>query len=242
MSDWFKCIEKFDEATKGVWDSNGGILVNWIKKWKDKNAVETHLDAKYRTLGIGQRKGLKKPIRRFVEEAEEFMDQVGNESFFNAKEEYVKDTMISLADLWVKACNAYYRRTDGASWIKREDKDKAAYEVITFGPWIFWNEHDWDDIRYKYNKWKRLQKRGEISNETVINMEPSISPSQQRRGRKNKDQSQHRKDDRSRSRTERNPRERTNNNHNKNRKDSNNNSNTNFNQEPDDIDSDASLV
>ena len=247
MTDWFKHLDGFDEKSKGIWGEKGEVLLKWATIWKNKDGIESQLEARYKSLSVGQRKGLKKPIRRFVEEADEFMDQVGNGSFFGTKEEYKKETIKNLATLWFKACNAYYKRKDGAVSVKRADKDKSIFEVIAFGPWLFWSEEDWEEIVYKYNKWKRLQKRGQLSTTEVINMDSLISPSQQRRGRRAPAQQENRDRSRSRERNtsnlNRNHNRNHNHNHNKRDKHNNNtNSSTNSGQAPDEIQSDASLV
>ena len=138
--EWFNCIDKFDENTKGVWDKYGKILMNWTKKWKDESAVETQLERKCSASSVGQRKGIKKPIRIFVEAADECLGHVVNGSFFGAQNECKKEMIKSLASTWFEACNACYRGKDVAAWIKRKEKDAAAYEVIAFGPWLVWSE------------------------------------------------------------------------------------------------------
>ena len=58
------------------------------KEWKDKDGLDADIQSKCRNLQVRKRKGLKIPILRSVEEADKFMDQVGNRPFSSAKDEH----------------------------------------------------------------------------------------------------------------------------------------------------------
>ena len=139
------------------------MLMNWEKRWKDKDGLEPDLDSKCRNLPVGERKGFKKQIKRFVDEAAKFMCQVGNESCYNAAKECTKDTIKSLAGSWFKACNAYLRREDTAAWRHERGKEAAACEVIPAGPSSSWGTKVWETMQHRCGKWKRLQKRCKLT-------------------------------------------------------------------------------
>ena len=161
--EWFKCIDKFNNEKENACDADGSVFID-IETWKKKEKLEDHFNAAYKDYQIGKRKGFMKHINRFTEEADDLLMQIGNETFYGASDDYKKDTIRSLADLWITACKVYFRNKEGKAVYTRAAKDKnengqSINAVIPFGPWILWNEDDWAKVVYKYGKWKRLQKR-----------------------------------------------------------------------------------
>ena len=163
---------------------------------EEKRVVENHLGTVYKDLGIGLRKGIKTDITRFINELDEFMMQVGNESFFSTSKDYRDDTILNLADLWTAACKAYFNNEDGKAIYSRFDPNKnltPINAIIPFGPWIMWSKNEWKDIKYSVKRWKRLQKRSKNGNNTVSTTIFPTNPSQKDRGRR--DSRSYRSDD-----------------------------------------------
>ena len=185
--EWFKIIAGFKEDRKDVWNTDGSVLID-IKAWKSKEALENHLNKLYEEFSVGTRKGLKKDIVRFINEADEFMMQVGNESFFSSSKDYRDDTILNLAELWLTACKVYFKNKEGKAVYSRFDPNKnlpSINQVIPFGPWIMWGKNEWKDIKYTYKRWKRLQKRSkDMDINTSSSTTFSINQSQRDRGRK----------------------------------------------------------
>ena len=128
--------------------------------------------------------------------------QVGNQTFHGASDDYVKATILSMADLWSKACMAYFDNDEGKAIYTRLNKNKNPQSnnaVIPFGPWIIWSKDDWEDVDYNYGRWRRLQKRNKDADDSKSIISTDISPSQKDRGRKERGNKQ--SDDRARSRS-----------------------------------------
>ena len=240
--EWFRYISNFKEDQTDIWNYDGSVLID-LEAWKEKEVLEEHLNKVYEELSIGQRKGKKKNITRFIDEVDDFIMQVGNKSFYESSDDYKKDTIISMANLWKKACMAYFNNEEGKAIYSRLKKNKNPQSnnaIIPFGPWIIWNKEDWEDVDYEYGRWRRLQKRNTDMDDNKSIATEDISQSQKDRGRKNRrnDQSNNRNRSRSRSRTTSSSNTRHKHNHEKTLSDQK----TNNNQSPDAIDSDSSKV
>ena len=112
---------------------------DWETSWKDKNEFESHFESTYSELSAGERKGLKKHIKRFVDVAEDFMSQIGNGTFRTASKDYQEETVRSLQKLWIKACSVYFRDSDSSALFTRSQKNNnpASTQEIPMGPWAF---------------------------------------------------------------------------------------------------------
>ena len=97
--EWFKCLDDFKTDNDKMWNYDGSVLVN-IAAWNNKESLESQLNTSYPALSVGERKGKKKHILRFLEEANEFALQVGNKSFHGAAKDYRDATIINLNKLW----------------------------------------------------------------------------------------------------------------------------------------------
>lgn len=243
--DWFKCINNFNADAEDMWDAKDEVLIKWETSWKDKDKLESYLADIYKDLSSGQRKGKKKYIKRFVDEADDFMAQVGNGIFRSSSKEYQDETIQSLQEAWSKACAVYFDNKEGAAIFTRSSRNKNAQsvrEIIPMGPWIFWGQDDWDDIVYENKKWSRLKKRAALTGVSFVEDTLEIPLSHKDRGRKKRRSDQEEGDksrSRSRSRTSATAPSRSRRNHNDKTSSS---SNTNQNQSPDAADSDASTV
>ena len=83
----------------------------------------------------GGRKGMKKYIKRFVEEANDLLIQVGNETFYGSPKEYKEETNKSLANLWIKVRKVHFNNDEGNALFTRLPKNKnnngqSVHEVI----------------------------------------------------------------------------------------------------------------
>ena len=154
--EWFKCIDEFNEKEQNAWNADGSVLID-LDAWKRKDKLEDHLVLAHKDYSVGRRKGLKKYIVRFVGELDDSLMQIGNESFYTALKDYKKETVLSLKELWMKACKVYFNNEEGKALYTRNSKDvnengQLINAVIPFGPWVSWDEEDWEDVVYKYRK------------------------------------------------------------------------------------------
>ena len=89
---------------------------------------------------MGERKGMKQHIIRFISEVDELLLQIGNKTFYSASKEYREDTIKTLDRFWKKACKIYFNNEEGkavfARLIKNNNKNKtqSCNAVIPFGP------------------------------------------------------------------------------------------------------------
>ena len=241
--EWFKAIADFKEDEEDIWNADGSELID-LSAWKKKDLLEAHLETTYTNLSVGERKGVKKNIKRFLDELDEFVMQIGNRTFYDTPKDYRDDTIRNLDDLWKKGCQAYFKNKEGKavySLTKANKNPKAMNAAIKFGPWVIWKEDDWEDIQYNYKKWKRLQKRNKGADKNILPIAYPINQSQKERGRK--DTRSMRSDDdkdkdKSRSRSRRSTSSRSRN-KSKRRKTS---STSNHNSSSDGADSQASIV
>ena len=184
--EWFKIIPDFNEEEEDVWNGDGSVLLD-LTAWKDRKLLEDHMNEVYDKYSVGIRKGYKNDIKRFVDEADEFMMQVGNESFYDTSKEYKDDTITNLQELWDKACKVYFNNKDGValySLAKANKNPKPVNAKIKFGPWVLWKKNEWDNIKYGFKKWKRLKKRNKDSDKSLLSTTNTITQSQRDRGRK----------------------------------------------------------
>ena len=205
--EWFRCIDKFNENEENVWNDDGTVLIN-LETWKNKDELETHLSAVYKNASVGERKGMKQHIARFVSEVDELLLQIGNKSFYSASKEYKDITIKTLERFWKKACIIYFNNEEGKAVFSRlqknnnKNKSVSCNEVIPFGPWVLWKKEDWEDVDYKYGKWIREQKRNiNTDSDSSEESDPPISQSQKDRGRKKKRDHRSKKKRKSRSRS-----------------------------------------
>ena len=49
--EWFKNIPEFKEGFTDKWNYDGSVLIS-LEAWKDKDELETHLEAVYKDLGV----------------------------------------------------------------------------------------------------------------------------------------------------------------------------------------------
>ena len=55
-TEWFKCLDKFDESAENVWDPSDNTVVKLDVKWKDEDGLETDSAGKCRNSSVGQKK------------------------------------------------------------------------------------------------------------------------------------------------------------------------------------------
>ena len=53
--------------------------------------MESHPASVYKEVAVGHKKGMKKYINRFVEEADDLLMQIGNETFYSLSKEYKEE-------------------------------------------------------------------------------------------------------------------------------------------------------
>lgn len=246
--EWFKCIDKFNENAENVWNYDGSVFID-LETWKSKEKLEQHLADVYKDASVGERKGLKQHVVRFVSEVDELLFQIGNKSFHTASKEYKDETIKTLEKFWIKACKVYFNNKDGKAVYSRlqrsknKNKAQSINAIIPFGPWILWKKEDWEDVDYKYSKWLREQKRNKHNeSDSSEESDSPISQSQKDRGRKkNKDHRSkkgHKSRSRSRSRNPTSSHNRKNHDH----RNTSSNSNNNNDQSSDGANSDSTTV
>ena len=57
------------------------ITISGFRRRKNEDKLESHLAAMYKDASVAQKKGMKKCINRFVEEADDVLMQIGNGTF-----------------------------------------------------------------------------------------------------------------------------------------------------------------
>ena len=158
--EWFKCMDKFNENQKDAWNHDDSMLID-LEAWRNRESLANHLESTYVNLSIGERKRIKKNIKRFMDEVDDFIMQIGNETFHGSPKHYKEDTIKNLETLWIKACKAYFNNDDGKALYSRTQHNKnpkSTNAIIPFGPWVIWKEDGWEDIYYGYGRWKKIQK------------------------------------------------------------------------------------